>query len=206
VLVVLLLLLDDQSVPVLQCVFSAPIEVLHDLGPLLRSFVLLDALQQLDVLLWLPGALLEVGIEVAVPVFPALLGVSKYFVVPVVEKVKSLGDKFPILGVLVLALIALLVDEGGEQVALFLAPVVGGEVDLLKTEPLEHAGLGCNSWDERSDHFPVLAILNKILFTIYFSISWKRFLSAYLEMTQIKICTSSSLQFFLMRLFFIILI
>lgn len=44
-----------------------------------------------------------------------------------------------------------------------------------------------------------------IVFTNYFSTSMKLCLSAYLEITQIRIWTSYSLQFFLMRLFLIIL-
>jgi hypothetical protein len=126
VLVVFLLLFDDQSVPVLQGVFCASIEVFYYLGPLLRPFVLLDAAKQLDVLLGLPGALLEIRVQVAVPVLATLLGVAENLVRTVVEEVEFLRDEFPVLAVLGLAFEPLLVDEASKQFAFLVAPVVGG--------------------------------------------------------------------------------
>jgi hypothetical protein len=172
VLVVLLLLFDDQSVPVLQGVLCAPIEVLHNLRPLFRALVLLDAAQELNVLLWLPGPLLEIGVEVAVPVFTALLSVSKDLVGTVVEEVEFLRDEFPVLAVFGLAFKALLVDEPSKKVAFLVAPVVGGEVDLLEAEPLEHAGLASDAGDEGGEHFPVFVVLRGEGVTSSFSMSW----------------------------------
>jgi hypothetical protein len=201
----LLLLLDYQRVSVLQGVFGPPVEVPHDFRPLFGALVLLDALEQLDVFLGFPWALLEVGIEVAVPVLAALLGVAEDLVLAVVEKVEPLRDELPVLAVLRLALETLLVDQLGQQVALLVAPVVRGEVDFLETEPLEHTRLSSDARYEGGEHGPILRILHKMTVTSSFSMSVYPLLSAYLEMTHTSICTSSSLQFFLIRLFLIIL-
>ena len=45
-----LLLLDDERVSVLECVFSASFEVAGDLRPFLEALVVADELQQLHVL------------------------------------------------------------------------------------------------------------------------------------------------------------
>lgn len=87
---------------------------------------MLDAAKQLDVLLGLPGALLEIRVQVAVPVLATLLGVAENLVRTVVEEVEFLRDEFPVLAVLGLAFEPLLVDEASKQFAFLVAPVVGG--------------------------------------------------------------------------------
>lgn len=203
--VVLLLLLYYQSVSIFQRVLCSPVKVLYYLRPFLRPPVLLYAFQQLNIFLLLPGSLFETRIQVAVPVLSALLGISEYFVFSWVQNIDFLGNQFPVLAVLVLALMALLVDQLREYVALFLAPVVGSQVDFFETKPLEHAGLASDSRDEGSDGLPVCVILSNKYFTMSLSRSWYRLRSEYLDMTHMSIWTSYSLQFFFILLFLIIL-
>lgn len=88
-----------------------------------------------------------------------LLRIPKDLVCSVVEEVQLLANKLPILGILVLSLITLLIDQRGKKVAFLLTPVIGGKVDLLEAEPFEHARLASDPWDQRRDHFPILTIL-----------------------------------------------
>ena len=127
----LLLLVNDQSIAIFQSILSSTIEILYDLWPLFRAFVLLDALKQLNIFLGFPRPFLEIGIEIAIPVFSALFGISKYLVFSIIEEVKSLRNHFPIFGIFGFSLIALLVDQFSEEVAFFLAPIIGGKVDFF---------------------------------------------------------------------------
>lgn len=135
----------------------------------------------------------------------ALFSISEDFVVSTVQEIQPLRNHLPIFGVFWFPFKTLLRNQFSQQIRLFFTPVVGGKVNLLKTKPLKHARLTSYSRDNRCNGFPILCILNKKFNTISFYISSKPFLSAYLEITQISICTSSSLQFFFIRLFLIIL-
>ena len=135
----------------------------------------------------------------------ALFSISEDFVISTVQEIQSLRNHLPIFRVFRFPFKTFLRNQFSQQIRLFLTPVVGSKVDLLKTKPLEHAWLACNSGNNGCDGLPILCILNKRFHTISFYISSKPFLSAYFEITQISICTSSSLQFFLIRLFLIIL-
>jgi hypothetical protein len=103
VLIVFLLLVNNESVSVLECILSATVKILDNLGPLLRTLILFDAFQELNVLFRFPGSFLKVWIEVAVPVLSALLGIPENFILSIVQKVKPLGDHLPVLGVLTLS-------------------------------------------------------------------------------------------------------
>lgn len=133
-----------------------------------------------------------------------LLGIPVYFILFFREEIKSLRDELPILGLL-LAAVAGLLDQLPQEGGLFGTPVIGGEVDLLQAEPFEHAGLARDPGDQRSDGLPILMHLNQAILTISFSTSARPRVSEYLETIQMSICTSSSLQFFLIRLFLAIL-
>ena len=134
-----------------------------------------------------------------------LFSISEDFIVSTVQEVQPLRNHLPIFGVFWFPFKTLLRNQFSQQIRLFFTPIVGSKVNLLKTKPLEHARLASNSRYNGCDGFPILCILNKTFYTISFYISSKPFLSAYLEITQISICTSSSLQFFFIRLFLIIL-
>jgi hypothetical protein len=203
VLVLSLLLVDDQRVPILQGVFSASVEVLDDFRPLLAAPVVADAAQQQVVLLGSPRSLLEAGIEVAVPVFPALLGVAVDLLLPPRQEVQLVRDHLPVLRLLPRP-VARLPHQPAQQGGLLSAPVVGGQVHLLQTQPLEHARLCSHPWDQGGDRRPLLLLRINFL-TRSFSTSRRPWASLYLAMIQMRICTSSSLQFFLMRLFLAIL-
>jgi hypothetical protein len=52
-----------------------------------------------------------------------------------------------------------------------LCPVMSGECDLLNTEPLEHASLGCDSRYDGSDKFPILwCLYNKTTYHIFLDV------------------------------------
>jgi hypothetical protein len=91
-------------------------------------------------------------------VLSALLGASEDLGVVVVEEVEFLSDEFPVeIGKLIhqLAMELLLMYDFSEEVALMLVPAAGGEVDLPDAEPLEHAAIGSNSWDELRNPLPI---------------------------------------------------
>jgi len=136
--------------------------------------------------------------------FAALLGIPVDSIFFFAEEVKSLGDELPILGLL-LAAVAALLDQLPQEGGLLWTPVIGGEVDLLQAEPFEHAGLARDAGDERGDGFPIFMHLDRAMGTISFSTSVRPRESEYLATVQMSICTSSSLQFFLIRLFLAIL-
>lgn len=135
----------------------------------------------------------------------ALFCISEDFIFSIIQKVKSLGDHLPIFGVLTLSFKIFVGYKSGKKSWFFLTPVICGKIYFFETEPLKHTGLASHTWNNGGNGFPILSVLNNMKLTNYFSISSKCFLSAYLEMTQIKIWTSSSLQFFFILLFLIIL-
>lgn len=86
-LVVLFLLINYQSVPVLKSVFCPTVEIFDDFRPFLGPFVLFDALQELNVFLRFPRSFLEVRVQIAVPMLSTLLCISKDFIFSIIEKV-----------------------------------------------------------------------------------------------------------------------
>lgn len=71
------LFVNEEGISIFECVFCSSLEGVNYFRPLLLAIVVSDQLQQLDVLVKLPGSFFEVGVEVAVPVLPALLGTSE---------------------------------------------------------------------------------------------------------------------------------
>jgi len=130
-LIVLFLLVNDQSISIFQSIFSPAIKILYNFWPLFRAFVLFDTLKQLNIFFRFPRPFFKIGIEIAIPMFSALLGISEYFIFSVIEEVKSLWYHFPIFGIFGFSLIAFLVDQFSEKIALFLAPVIRGKVDFF---------------------------------------------------------------------------
>lgn len=135
----------------------------------------------------------------------ALFSISEDFISSIVQKIQSLRNKFPIFCIFAFSFKPFLIDKLCQKITLFFTPIIRGQVDFFQAEPFEHARLCCNSRNKRGNGFPILIILDNNIITNYFSISTKCCLSAYLEMTHMSICTSSSLQFFFIRLFLIIL-
>lgn len=176
----------------------------HYLWPLLTTIVLLNAFEKQDVLLNLPGPFLQLRVEVAVPMLAALLSVSIDFVRTIELEIESLGYLLPIFSILFIRVVWLF-DDGGEKSWLFLSPAICGQVDFLETQPLEHTGLRLDSGNKGGYCCPILMYLSKEYHTKSFSTSLMPCKSQYLLIIQTRICTSSSLQFFLTLLFFAIL-
>ena len=135
----------------------------------------------------------------------ALFSISKDFIISIVQKIESLRDHLPIFGVFWLSFKSFFRNKSSKKIWFFLAPIIGGQVDFFETEPLKHARFAWDSWNDWGYSFPIFSILNKGIFTSSFYISSNPFLSAYFEMTQMRIWTSYSLQFFFILLFLIIL-
>ena len=72
------LFFQKEGVPIFECVFSASLEVVDYLRPLLVAVVVFDESQKLDVFGGQPGTLFEPWIQETVPVLPALLGTSEH--------------------------------------------------------------------------------------------------------------------------------
>ena len=64
----------------------------------------------MNVLLRLPRAFLQIGVQVTVPMLTTLLCISEDFVISIVEEIESLGDRFPVLGILGFPLKTLIAD------------------------------------------------------------------------------------------------
>ncbi len=111
----------------------------------------------------MPGAFLQLGTEIARPVFPALLSVAVNFVVVEVEFVQFLRDLFPVvnLAIVLEPLVVPVSYDRAEEVGFLVAPGVVGESDFFEAEPLEHADLAVDSRDQGGYEFPVLLLLNK---------------------------------------------
>ena len=71
---------QEKVEPVFKCVFCPASHELGDFRPLLRTLKFQDILQQSAVLLRRPGSLMDVRVEEAVPMFPALLWCPKNFI------------------------------------------------------------------------------------------------------------------------------
>lgn len=78
-----------------------------------------------------PWTLLEIRIQIAVPVFSALLSIPEDLVFSVVEEVKPLGYHFPIFSIFTFPLETLVSHQPGQQVAFFFRPIICGEVDFF---------------------------------------------------------------------------
>ena len=91
------LLLHDEGEPVFEGVFGPALELADHFGPPFLALVFLDDGEQQQILLFCPGSLFEVRVEVAVPVFPALFSATVDFVGIGVHEVEFLGDDAPIL-------------------------------------------------------------------------------------------------------------
>ena len=88
----LALLLHDESEAIFECIFCPSLELAHHLSPLLLALVLLDDVEEEEVFLLGPGSLLEVGVEVTVPMLTALLGTAVNFMGVGIEEVELLGN------------------------------------------------------------------------------------------------------------------
>ena len=114
----------------------------------------------MEVFLLCPWPLLEVGVEIAVPMFPALLGAAVDFVGGSVKEIKFLGNKSPIFLSVFPWIRTSLLDNFLKQVGFSLTPPIWGEVVLLQTEPLKHARIGCDARNEGCNEFPIFGTLS----------------------------------------------
>ena len=108
VFVMLLLLVNNQSISVFKSIFSPAVEKLDDFWPLFWSLVLLYAFQELNILFRLPWTFFKVWVQVTVPMLSALFGISEDFVISIVQEIQSLRDHLPIFCVFGLSLKAFL--------------------------------------------------------------------------------------------------
>ena len=104
VFIVFLLLVNYQSISIFQGIFSSAIKIFHYFRPFLGAFVLLYAFKKLNILFRLPRTFFQVRIQVAIPMLSALFSISKYFIISIVQEIKSLRDHLPIFSVLILSL------------------------------------------------------------------------------------------------------
>jgi hypothetical protein len=145
---------DEEVEPIFKGVLGPALHELGDLRPLLGAFEVEDVLEESAVLLQRPRALLDGGIEEAVPVLTTLLGSAEDLVLVGVCLIEAFGDEFPV-GLLIAG------DGVSEEPGFELGPLVGDQFDLLEAEPPELALLPSRACDEGGDKLPVLAFLNK---------------------------------------------
>ena len=199
------LFLDDQIVPIFQGVLRPALKVADHFGPLLLALVPFDDTEEEQVLFLCPGAFLQVRVQIAIPMFPALLRAAINFVRVRVAEVQLLGNYapvpfsiFPIIG-------AFLLDEFFQQLRLSFCPAVLSQIVLLQAQPLEHASFGLNSRMMEAMNSQSLMVCIRREVTRSLSMERTPLKSEYLETVQMRMVTSSSLQFFLNFLFLTIL-
>lgn len=86
----LLQFLDYKFVSIFQGIFCPSFKMSCQFGPFFEPFIITYKLKQFDIFLLLPEALFELRVEVAVPVFFALFGISVDFVLICVESIEFL--------------------------------------------------------------------------------------------------------------------
>ena len=151
------LFVDQKGIPIFECVFCSSLKGVNNFRPLLLAVVVSDQLQQLDILIKFPRSFFEVGVEVAVPVFPALFGASEDLVGKGVASVQFLWDHLPVEDVGVhVGPGQLFLNYFPEHVGFEIHPVFYREVGFSDAEPFEHAVAGVYSWNQNCDLVPVI--------------------------------------------------
>lgn len=91
-----LLLFDDKGISIFEGILGPPLKGVNNLRPLLFPVIPIDQRQHQDILLYLPRPLLDLRVQVAIPVLSALLGTPEYFALLAVCLILSLGHILPV--------------------------------------------------------------------------------------------------------------
>lgn len=99
--------------------------------------------------------------QVASPMLSALFCIPVDFVLVLVKFIKLLRYFLPIfyLSIPIQTVVDSFLHYRRKDGGLFFSPVMGRECDFFDAEPLEHAGLGVDSWNEWWDEGPVCKCL-----------------------------------------------
>ena len=153
-------LLNNQFMPVLQRILGSSIEIFRQFWPFFQSLIIPDKFKELNILFRLPQSLLQLRVEVAVPVLLALFGISVNLVLIFIQPIQLLGDLFPLPNGISSGPTHLAKDYFFKKQWLLLQPSVIRQSYLFNAQPFEHTGLSRHSWNVRCNHPPVLVSLN----------------------------------------------
>lgn len=207
IFIIFSLFIYDQSVSIFQSIFSSTIKTFCNFRPFFHSFIIFDKFQKFNIFMKLPRPFTKLWAEITSPMLSALFCISKTFIRLCIHFIQGMRYLFPIfyLTCMLWLLIYPLINYHTKKIRLLCSPIIHSKCNFFKTQPFEHTNSRSDTWNKCGNKFPILFNLNDKLYTIYFSASLQCLSSQYLEIIQISMIRSSSPQFLLILLVFIIL-